>query len=60
MSLSCSSCSGVTVYWLRGMGGVGILGAGSTDGGGGSTTMVGGIIGDGGSTVKGSENLGGL
>jgi len=62
MSLSCSSCtgSGVGVYWFHGMGGVGILGMGSTDGGGGSTRMVGGRIGDGGSVVKGSENLGGL
>jgi len=42
------------------MGGVGILGVGSTDGGGGLTMMVGGRIGDGGNTVKGSENLGGL
>jgi len=62
MSLSCSSCtgSGVAVCWLHSMGGVGILGVGSTDGGGGSAMMVGGRIGDGGSTVKGSENLGGL
>jgi len=42
------------------MGGVGILGVGSTDGDGGSTMMVGGRIGDGGSVGKGSENLGGL
>jgi len=62
MSLSCSSCAGsdVAVYWLHGMGGVGILGVGSTDGGGSLTVMVGGRIGDGGSTVKGSENWGGL
>ena len=62
MSLSCSSCtgSGVAVCWLHSMGGVGILGVGSADGGGGSTMMVGGRIGDGGSAVKGSENLGGL
>jgi len=66
MSLSCSSCagSGVAVCGFHSIGGVGdgvgILGASSTDSGGGSTTMVGGIIGDGGSVVKGSENLGGL
>jgi len=62
MLLSCSSCtgSGVNAYWLHSMGGVRILGVGSTDGGGWSTMMVGRRIGDGGSTVKGSENLGGL
>ena len=62
MSLSCSSCtgSGVDAYWFHGMGGVGILGVGSTDGGGWLTMVVGGRIGDDGSTVKGSENLGGL
>ena len=62
MSLSCSSCtgSGVVVCWLHNMGSVGILGVGSADDDGGSTTMVGGRIGDGGNTVKGSENLGGL
>jgi len=62
MSLSCSSCtgSGDGVGWYHVMGGVGILGAGSTDGGGGSMMMVGGRIGDGGSAVKGSENWGGL
>jgi len=62
MSLSCSSCtgSGVAVCWLHSMGGVGILGVGSTDGGGGSTMMVGGRIGDDGNAVKGSENFGGL
>jgi len=62
MSLSCSSCtgSGVDVYWLHGMGGVGILGVGSTDGGGWSAMVVGGRIDDGGSIRKGSENLGGL
>jgi len=62
MSLSCSSCAGsdVAVYWLHGMGGVGILGVGSTDGSGWLSMMVGGRMGDGGSTVKGSENLGGL
>jgi len=42
------------------MGGVGILGVGSTDGGGWSTMMVGGRMGDGGSIKKGSENWGGL
>jgi len=59
MSLSCSSCtgSGVAVCWLHSMGGVGVLSVGSTDGGGGSTMMVGGGIGN---AVKGSENLGGL
>jgi len=62
MSLSCSSCTGsvVNTYWLHGMGGVGILGVGSTDGGGWLIMVVGGRIGDGGSAVKGSENLGGL
>jgi len=40
--------------------GVGILGMGSTDGGGWLMTMVGGIIGEGGSFEKGSENWGGL
>ena len=62
MLLSCSSCAGscVAVCWLLSIGGVGILGVGSTDGGGGSTMMVGGRIGNGGNTVKGSENLGGL
>jgi len=64
MSLSCSSCagSGVTVCGflsMGGVGGVGILGTSSIEGGG-STIMVGGIIGDGGSAVKGSENWGGL
>jgi len=62
MSLFCSSCtgSGVAVCWFLNMGGVGILGSGSAGVGGGSMTMVGGMIGDGGSAVKGSENLGGL
>jgi len=62
MSLSCSSCtdSGNGMCWLHNMGGVGILGMGSTDGGGWSMMMVGGIIGEGGSFEKGSENLGGL
>jgi len=62
MSLSCSSCagSGNSIGWSHGMDGVGILGADSTDGGGWSMTMVGGIIGEGGSFEKGSENLGGL
>ena len=62
MSLSCSSCtgSGNGMCWSHGMGGVGILGMGSTDGGGWSIMMVGGRIGDGGSAVKGSENWGGL
>jgi len=62
MLLSCSSCigSGNGVCWLHGMGSVGILGVGNTDGGGWSTMMVGGRIGDGGSFEKGSENWGGL
>ena len=62
MLLSCSSCtgSGVTVCWLHSMGGVGILGVGSTDGGGGLSMMIGGRIGDGGNVRKGGENLGGL
>jgi len=42
------------------MGGVGILGVGSTDGGGWLAMMVGGRIGDGSSVKKGSENWGGL
>jgi len=41
------------------MGGVGILGMGSTEGGS-SMMMVGGIIGDGGNIKKGSEIWGGL
>jgi len=62
MSLSCSPCtdSGNSIGWSHGMGGVGILGVGSTDGGGWLMTMVGGITGEGGSFEKGSENLGGL
>jgi len=62
MSLSCSSCagSGNGIGWSHGMDSVGILGADSTDGGGWSMMMVGGIIGEGGSFEKGSENLGGL
>jgi len=60
MSLSCSSCTGSGMCWLHGMGGVGILGVGSTDGGGWLVMMVGGRMGDGGSVRKGSENWGGL
>ena len=62
MSLSCSSyaSSGNGVGWSNGMGGVGILGAGSTDRGGWLMTIVGGRIEDGGSFEKGSENWGGL
>jgi len=60
MSLSCSSCAGNGIGWSHGMDSVGILGADSTDGGGWSMTMVGGIIDEGGSFEKGSENLGGL
>jgi len=62
MSLSCSSCagSGNGIGWSHGMDSVGILGMGSTDGGGWSMTMVGGRIGDGGRFEKGSENWGGL
>ena len=62
MLLSCSSCasSGIGIGWSHSMDVVGILGAGSTDGGGWLMTMVGGRIGDGGSIEKGSENWGGL
>jgi len=62
MSLSCSSCtdSGDGIGWSHGMGGIGILGVGSTDGGGSLMMMVGRRIGDGGSVEKGSKNWGGL
>ena len=62
MLLSCSSCtgSGNGIGWSHGMVGVGILGAGSTDGDGWLMPMVGGIIGEGGSFEKGSKNWGGL
>jgi len=63
MSLSCSSCagssSGVGTCWSHGMGSIGILGMGGTEGGS-LMMMVGGRIGDGGNVKKGSENWGGL
>jgi len=60
MLLSCSSCAGSGIGWSHGMDGIGILGVGSTDGGGWSMMMVSGRMGDGGSFEKGSENWGGL
>jgi len=60
MLLSCSSCTGSGMCWLHSMDSVGILGVGSTDGGGWSAIMVGGRMGDGGSVKKGSKNWGGL